>query len=465
MAAGKLETNKEYICREQISGDSIAGQLMLTDEKFRVRLVSFDDYFLLNQENEVLPVRLEDNSYVTLYNAYFGGPGGSHSRTEKTHNQTITANTLVHGWDKWRTDDPIKYVAFELPYAGELLRDYEKIKELETSSPWSDKDTYAIQIEVRDMKVRLGYRMSGSFMTEQVRVKAPVFAIEFCEPRKLNTYLNDVQSIVQFVAIILRRQMDPEEIRICRISDLEMMSQVKKGEFLGEHSVRQLWFKGSDEKTRDARTHSAFARMFDKAEKDAFQECMKTWIARESLWKRPNALMIETFRLQNEISAERMLAACKWLEEIPSARHEQVVDDGPIQKIVEAARKSASALGLGEALDQRIGPALSRLKMESHKQRFSRLVKHLNERFSIGFPDEKMTSHLIAAARDFRGKVAHGHFEPKDEQEDLNFFQAILAVEALCFLMTVSDLPITKDGVERLKYHPAVENYRHCLVA
>lgn len=461
MVSDKLETNKEYICREQISGEFITGQLMLTDEEFRVRLVSFDDFFFLKQENEVLPVRLEDNSYATLHSAYFGGPGSRSSRTEKTHNQTITANTLVHGSDQWLTDDPIKYVAFEIPQAGELLRDYEKIKELETSSPWSDKDTYAVQIEVGDIKVRLGYRMSVSIMTERATVQAPVFAIEFGEPRKLNTYLNDVQSIVQFVAIILRRQMSPAEIHIRRLSNEEMMSQVKEGDFLGEHSVRQLWFKGPDGKSSNARTHSAFAVMFDKAEKDAFQQCMKAWIARESVWRRPNALMIETFRLQNEISAERMLAACKWLEEIPTARHEQAVDDEPVQEIVEAARKSANALGLDEALDQRIGPALSRLKMESHKQRFNRLVKHLNERFNIGFLDEKMTSHLIAAARDFRGKVAHGHFEPKDEQEHLNFIKAILAVEAFCFLMTVSDLPITKGGVERLKYHPAIESYRH----
>lgn len=65
MASDKLEINKEYICREQISGDFIAGQLMLTDDEFRVRLVSFDDFFFLNGENEVLPVRLEDNSYPT----------------------------------------------------------------------------------------------------------------------------------------------------------------------------------------------------------------------------------------------------------------------------------------------------------------------------------------------------------------------------------------------------------------
>ncbi len=459
MARDKLGKDTDYVCCEQVTGRAIQGALRLSEDRIEVRLVAFDEYFSIDRDTEHLPLRLEDNSYATMHSVIVGGPGSSQSRTEKTHNQTISASTLIHGPDEWKPDDPIRHVTFELPRAKAFLRYDPKIKELESNSPWSEIDTYAFAVELPGLTLRLGYRSTVSMASERVRVEAPVFVIDFAQPRSIKTYLDDVQTVVQFVSAALGIAMHPENIRIRRVSDEEMRSSVEKGDFLGDHSVTQMWFRKSNQDDGEARSYRAFAGLFDEKEMLAFCACLRLWLEREPEWARSNALMMECLRLQREISAERMLAACKWLEEVPTAKAVRVTDASIIKTIAAAALQAADALDQ-DRLKARIPQALERLTLESHRERFERLVARVADTFGPGVVHNDMPDHLIAALRDFRGKVAHGHYEPKDDAESEAFAQSIFAVEALCLLLTCFDLPMTKNGLDRIKRNPFVEHYR-----
>lgn len=459
MARDRLGKETDYVCCEQVTGRAIQGELRLSDDRIEVRLVSFDDFFFIDRDTEHLPLRLEDNSYATMHNAFFGGPGSCSSRTETTHNQTISTSTLIHGPDEWKPDDPIRHVTFELPRVKAFLRYDPKIKELESNSPRSEIDTYAFAVELPGLTVRLGYRSTVSMASERVRVEAPVFVIDFAQPRSIKTYLEDVQTIVRFVSSAPGITMHPEDIRIRRVSDEEMRSSVETGDFLGDHSVTEMWFRKSHQDDGEACSYRAFAGLFDEEEMRAFCACLRLWIEREPEWARSNALMIECLRLQREISAERMLAACKWLEEVPTAKAVRVTDDRIIKTIADAALQAADELGQ-DRLKARIPQALERLTLESHRERFERLIARVADRFGPRVVHKDMPDHLIAAIRDFRGKVAHGHYEPKDDAESESFARSIFAVEALCLLLTCFDMPMTKDGLDRIKHHPLVEHYR-----
>ncbi len=63
----------------------------------------------------------------------------------------------------------------------------------------------------------------------------------------------------------------------------------------------------------------------------------------------------------------------------------------------------------------------------------------------------------------FRGKVAHGAFEPVDDAEYLAFTRSVYAIEALCYLLTIKDLPMTDEGAKRALGIQIVANYRYCL--
>ena len=89
MARDRLEKDREYVCCEQLTGMTVRGSLRVTDDLIEVRLVSFDEFFFINDDKEYLALRLEDNTYASMHHAYFGGPGSCSSRTQVTHNQTI----------------------------------------------------------------------------------------------------------------------------------------------------------------------------------------------------------------------------------------------------------------------------------------------------------------------------------------------------------------------------------------
>jgi len=459
MARDRLEKGREHVCCEQLTGKAVRGSLQVTDDHIKVRLVSFDEFFFVRDDADYLPLRLEDNSYASMHRAHFGGPGSCSSRTQITHNQTITASTLVHGPDEWTPDDPIRHVSFELPRADALLRYEPKIRELESNSPWKDVGSDVFTVDLPSLKVSLGYRGTISMRSERLSVDAPVIAVDFRDPRSIKSYLDDIQAIVRFVALNLGVQMEPQDIRIRRLSDEDTHAEVEKGDFLGDHTVTQIWFRKSRQGDANSRVHCAFATLLDEEEMRAFSGCLRVWLEREPEWARSNALMMDCLRLQKEISAERLLAACKWLEEIPIAQAVQVTDNNVIQSIAHAALETASRLGQ-EKLKARISQSLSRLSLESHRERFDRLVNQLIERFGAGAVDSEITDYLIAALRDFRGKVAHGHYEPKDDNEYQRFIKAIFGVEALCLLLTCLKLPMTADAVRRIKSHPLVENYR-----
>lgn len=459
MARDRLEKGRDHVCCEQLTGKAVRGSLQVTEEHIKVRFVSFDEFFFIKDETDYLTLRLEDNSYASMHRLHSGGPGSSASRTQVTYNQTVAASTLVHGSDEWKPDDPIRHVSFELPRADALLRYEPKIKELESNSPWKDVGTEVFAVDLPSLKVWLGYRGTISMRSERLNIDAPVIAVDFHDPRSIKNYLDDIQAIVRFVALNLAVQMEPQDIRIRRISDEDMHAEVEKGDFLGDHSVTQMWFRKSRLPDSDLQVHSAFASLSNKEEMHAFSACLRAWLEREPEWARSNALMMECLRLRKEISAERLLAACKWLEEIPIAKAAQVTDDSVIRSIADAAIESARKLGQ-EQLKGRLSQALIRLSFESHRERFNRLANRLIERFGVGAVDKEITEHLIAALRDFRGKIAHGHYEPKSDKEYQRFIKAIFAVEALCLLLTCLELPMTSAAIDRIKSHPLVEHYR-----
>ena len=68
------------------------------------------------------------------------------------------------------------------------------------------------------------------------------------------------------------------------------------------------------------------------------------------------------------------------------------------------------------------------------RDRFARLVGSVQVHFGENDLFDGMIGHL-ENARAFRGRVAHGHFAPRDESEWRRFNKATLAMEAPCFLL------------------------------
>lgn len=168
--------------------------------------------------------------------------------------------------------------------------------------------------------------------------------------------------------------------------------------------------------------------------------------------------MMHSLTLRQQISADRLLTACKWFEEIPLTRAQPAIADDHIELIAQAAAQKGSDLGYA-AIKNRITGALKSIRTESNEDRFSRLLNTVERKFGESIFDAVILTHLKRAL-EFRGKSAHGHFSPADDAEYRAFVKSICATEALCSLLTACDFPITSAGIERARSNPFVRDYR-----
>ncbi len=454
-----FERKQIYLCREEATEKRVHGTLQISDVEMKLSLASFDDFFFI-QNRESVPVRLENSSYATLLNCIFGGPGRTHAGGKEqitTYNQTIIPNTVVTGPDPWELDRPVKHVQFGVPDASVLLIHSPKFKELARADFEELPDMVMSTIELETMTVRVWYAISEKPFDRTSRIITPKIDLDLNSPKNVETYWHEVMSIVRFLSSILCLPLRPDRTEIHSESSVEQIAQIKAGASSPAHEVHYhssqegvLSEVGND-------LHAAYALVYDDEEKAFFERCLGAWIERDSKWVNATAAMMVSFRLSDEISGERLMSAFQWLEEIPTAAPQKSIADDHVRQITDAAVREASSLGLNNGSD-RIRGALSVLQMESHRDRFTRLLDTIYKEFGRDILDHDIVDYLILATQ-FRGRVAHGVFEPRTADESRKFRTAIFAVETLCYLLTVRDLPLSAGGRERVRHCRPISGY------
>jgi hypothetical protein len=166
---------------------------------------------------------------------------------------------------------------------------------------------------------------------------------------------------------------------------------------------------------------------------------------------------MSSLKRKGEMSAERLISACRWFEELPNAQSENALSVEDADAIVAAAVAKAEQLGQAN-LGDRIAASISRIKEETTAERFTRLTALVETKFGKGILPENVVPHLRKAIQ-FRGRTAHGHFNPASEEEYRAFSKATHAMEALCTLLTAVDLPIPEAGISRVGSNPPVRDY------
>jgi hypothetical protein len=286
----------------------------------------------------------------------------------------------------------------------------------------------------------------------------PSFAIEFEEPRSIRDYILYVSDYVGFLSFCFGVNLKPSAIRIDRLSFTQMMEAIEKHEYPGDHEVHYVWPEAEID-NRDLWVGGSPVRSWDDKELASFRECLVAWMNRAAAWRRPGALMITSFGLKNVVSSERLLNACRWLEDIPVAKAQPVLSPSDTDAIAATAAAKAQELGHGPAIAERIAGAIRWIRAETAEQQFKRLIGTVEAKFGIGVLPPEAVDHLKRAIS-FRGKSAHGHFNPESDAEFRAFSKSTQAMEALCYLLTALELPIGEDGLNRIGSNSVLRDYR-----
>lgn len=448
----------KVLCRELNTGKEYNGFFYFDDKTIKAEICSFDGIFNIEEENPIF-LHSENNHIISLHSNIISAGSCSRNIEPKmtTYKQNIISNTAVIGYDKWEKDDVIKRVSFSIKHSDDLFKHKETydryIKGKSTEGCQSD----VFSLTVNDLTINVNYCATFISGFDEPREIWPRVEIEFEEAVTLSDYVENVLCVVRFLSLSLGVPLTPSDFKICRLSFEDMVAAVDSNSYPGDYSVKYVWSE-IDFYDRDLWVGGSLVRAYDDEDLEVLKSCLVAWVSRHDDWRKANIQMMMCLSLNGEISSDRLLAACKWFEEIPLTQIENVISDEHIKIITEIASGKASELGYSD-IKKRISGSLKTIKSETNEDRFIRLVKMAKTRFSLASLDDEIVTCLMKAVA-FRGKASHGHFSPSDDEEFRIFSKSIYAMEALCFLMTAHDLPINDSGAKRMHHNPFIQHYR-----
>jgi len=460
MSAFDIEQGKKILCQELNTGKAYTGFFYLDDKQISTEICSYDESFYLVPEKPIF-LRTEKNQIVSLHSNISNYPGSSIRTIEpkmETSKLHISSNTAVIGHDRRETTDKLKRVTFLVRRAKDLLKHKEKFDALAKRKIGDEYDSDLFSVTASGMTIRAAYSSGYSLEYNATTNITPYLEIEFPNGATLSDYLNHVGCLVEFFSFCLGAHMTPSEIRICRLLRDDFIAAVKAQAHPEDYAAHYIWPKIPVHEALDLWVGGSLVKAWDEEELAVLKECITLWFGRDADWNKANGQMMRCLALRQEFSADRLLTACTWFEEIPLTRAQAAITDEHIELIAQAAAQKGSELGYTK-IKGRITGALKSIRTESNEDRFLRLLNMIKQKFGPAVVDDMIITHLKRAL-ELRGKSAHGHFSPADDAEFRAFVKSVCAMEALCFLLTACDLPMTAAGIERAQSNPFIRDYR-----
>lgn len=443
-------------CIELSSGEQFSGTLSISNSSIELQLYGFDEHphcncespiFLHKQKNEIVSL----HANISMGNFRHGGPAEKFVVGEK-----IESGVAIIGNSKWQSVDRVKRVSFSIPDADKLLEDPQVIERIISKEILDYSDSLVFSIELSILRISLRYDITwygGGYTRHSIK---PRFEIEFRDSQDLTNYLAYVLKVAQYLSYCSGKFMSSADIKISSLSETERHEAIRQNVYSTDFGAFYSW--GTVEEASSSRTGFAigYLSVINEKRKTLFKESLSAWLSQEKNWENAFRSIMPSLRQTGILSGDRLMAAFRWFEQIPTTRSKQTLTDKEIARILCSARSVISELGLSE---NRLEGVLKTIKNESNSERISRLVNEVATVFgSSVFPIE-VVKHL-EAAMGFRNRCAHGHFEPADDDEFKQFHLATAAMEALCFLLVAKQLPLPTNVNETFRHAPFVYNYR-----
>jgi hypothetical protein len=362
----KIESGKPLHCVELVTGEDLTGTVLISNEELRADIYSYTDHFHIKGEHPLF-LQTETNEIVSLH-SNITTIAGTRSRNiapqRVTYRQEILSNVAVVGHDPWTAEDGVKRVSFEVKHTKQLMQHERKVKAIGRKRFPAEEHLTIFSDAAQGMTLRAWYGATYGMEFDAPKELWPTFGIEFDKPRGIQDYIVHVSDYVNFLSFCFGVQLKPSAIRIDRLSFAQMMNAVEKHEYPGDHEVHYVWPE-LEVDNRDLWVGGSPVRSWDDEELASFRECLAAWMNRAAIWRRPNALMMTCFGLKNVVSSERLLNACRWLEDIPIAKAQPVLSSSDIDAIVAVATAKAQGLGHDATIGDRVAGAIRWVRAET----------------------------------------------------------------------------------------------------
>jgi hypothetical protein len=285
----------------------------------------------------------------------------------------------------------------------------------------------------------------------------PRITVDFRESVSVHNYLETVSCIVRFFAFSMGRDSRPNDVVIAPFRSNELAREFKARGYAEFFDAHNMWSDTSAE-FRSYLTSTVF-RVDSEAERAVTKDCLIAWLSRRDKWRDAYVHMMDVLQSAEDFGPRRILNACRWFESIPYDEKSKDFTSSQLDKLKKAVFDEAEKLGLREK-SNRLRGVVSELERESFSERSYRLLSALRDQFGPDLVPTELEQDC-KLAKTLRGDAAHGRLERKR----LSFSaraRAIYAMEWVSFLLTIRELPISKNEISRLFDHP-LNNYRLAL--
>lgn len=450
----RIEPGKRYYCELIDHPDRLGGTFAIQGGDIRLSLVSLHAFFHIDDERN-LRVRTEDNWIASMFETLGDGWSERPGEVTTAYQQNVTSNTTLVGWDAWTDEDRVMRVRFRIAGADALFENtpmYDSVMNATMGSVPSDM-LAAVTAE-EEVTARLA--LSGGLRSPRPKTATPWFRIAFTEGRTLPQMRQAVTRVVRYVSCVAGVGLEATEVSVSRCAHDESLRRRELREPVHEHLVH--YYHGADDhRSRSASPRSTLASLRDPTGRESFEAGLRTWIERDENWSAATAMMMATLDTQNVMSASRLLDATRWIEDMPGAEAQGVIDKQHAKALGKLVGKEAARLGYGN-VGGRYRNAISMISSENHRDRFVRLLGDVRSVFGSDIVGDDIVDWLVEAMR-MRGPAAHGARSAIDHDQEA-FSAAVLALECMDALLTLKDLPIGAEAIRNAQRHLLVQGYR-----
>ncbi|MGM8931374.1 hypothetical protein [Salinicola halophyticus] len=321
-------------------------------------------------------------------------------------------------------------------------------------------DLTAFRVDAAGISVKAWLAPSGNSISDRPREIVPWIVIEFANGRPLAELRKSLPSVLRFFSVVSGQRLQATDIVVSRYTEEEFEKRANAELPTPEHRVFR-YVDTAEESSSFADLFSTLVSLRSLADRTALEASLAAWIERDEAWTPAAAMMFDSLSKQSVMSASRLLSATRCIEEIPGAGPEKVIAKEHAKALGKVIDRAARKLGYA-SIGGRFKNAISRVSLETNRERLARLVHDVREVFGYAVVDEHLVD-WVAEAFSMRGRAAHGARTAIDDEFDV-FARAVEAVECLNLLLMAKELPLGEENQARVSRHPLVQQYRNCTL-
>lgn len=446
---------------ELATGQGYGGSCLLSHDALEFTVYSFDRPFFIRSNGGPIHLRTSENELITLFDNIESGVGHGwrHSAEEMVvYKQNISFNLAFVGGERWKLDSKIGQVTFEVSGVENLLRHREKLRHF-LNNPIFDSDGVVYKIDPPSYTLKIVFISKINIFSDYPVEPEIKIHVTYNDPVSIKHFREDIRGFVAYLSFLAGSRLVEDNVKVCARTEVDYEEIINRGDYAGfsdvyyrqNKEVRQNFFRSSAD---DLLTVS------DDQEASSFGQCYAAWNNQLDEWSTAYTLMLNAFFMAGEVSGNRLMNACRWFENIPSARPLTTDSAEHVAKISEAALSEANRLGVDDnETKSRIVNALKSIGLESRREHIGRLKDRLSCHFGSSISDEKFVEHVMVGLGRLRGKAAHNHVAPTGAVEFRQLNKSITAIEAMCWLLTAEALPLSDAAKRRAVGHAMVLSY------